>query len=225
MKRIAVIGLGRFGTSLCRALSRGGVEVIAIDEDARDVDAIKDDVDVAVRLDATDREALLSQDIDKVDVCVIAIGEDFEAALLTTVLVKKLGVPTVICRAQTSFHAEIFEQIGADRVIQPEQETGVQLARQLATPHLMDAIPLSDGYTLIELTAPRMFQGKSIRNLALRQRYDVNLVVIKRQTAEVAEGQVPPTELFVPGPDDQIEKGDVLVVVGRNESLSKLPKE
>ncbi|MEZ6064500.1 MAG: TrkA family potassium uptake protein [Planctomycetaceae bacterium] len=196
MQRIAVIGLGRFGSSLTYALADSGVEVLAIDEAVEPVDELMDVADVAVRLDSTDREALISQGVDKVDVCVVAIGEDFEAALLTTVIVKRLGVPMVVCRAQTPFHAEIFKQIGADRVIQPEQEAGRQLARQLASPELVDIVPLAEGYTLIEMRAPELFRGKTIRSLELRQKYDVNLVVIKRPMHVDALEEVKDDKLF-----------------------------
>lgn len=225
MQKIAVIGLGRFGTSLARRLASSGVSVIAIDRNGHLVAEIKDDVDVAVRMDSTDKSALLAQGIDKVDVCVISIGENFEAALLTTVLVRQLDVPTVICRAQTAVHAQIFEQIGADRVIQPEQESGSNLARQLANPQLVDFIRLGEGFTLIEIRAPEEFQGKSLKSLALRTRYDVNLVVIKR-TLPSEQPDAPPRDFFiVPKPDELIQRDDILVVVGPDDSLARLPKE
>ncbi|MBX3440474.1 MAG: TrkA family potassium uptake protein, partial [Planctomycetaceae bacterium] len=188
---------------------------------------IKDDVALAVRLDSTDRDALLSQDIDKVDVCVVAIGENFEASLLTTVLVKEMGIPKIICRAQTALHAEIFRQIGASQVIQPEQAAGLQVARQLANPQLADVIPLSADFSLIELKAPREFHGKSVENIGLRAKYQVNLVVIMRpqEGAEVIPGRDRPMQTRVPRPDDVIRPDDTLILVGANESLANLPKE
>ncbi len=227
MRKIAVIGLGRFGIALARRLAQSGVQVIAIDRNQQLVNEIKDDVDLAVQLDATDRQALLSQDIDKVDVCVISIGENFEASLLTTVLAKQLKVPRIICRAQTALHAEIFQQIGADQVVQPEQEAGRHVARQLANPQLADVIPLSDDFSLVELKAPKVFHGKSIKSIGLRAGYQVNLVVIKRPQALAGDGEssTPPTRISVPRPDDVIQPDDVLVLVGANASLAELPKE
>ena len=134
MPKIAVIGLGRFGMELARQLGASGVQVIAIDRSPQLVNEVKDSVDIAVRLDSTDEHALASQEIDKVDVCVISIGENSESALLTTVLAKRMGVPKILCRAMTEFHAEIFRQIGADEVIQPEIQAGEHLARKLANP-------------------------------------------------------------------------------------------
>lgn len=225
--RIAVIGLGRFGMVVARRLSAAGVEVIAVDNDRRVIEKVKDDVGLAVRLDSTDRDALLSQEIDKVDTGIVAIGEDFEAALLTAVHLLRFNGPHVICRAQTRFHAEVLEQIGVHRVVQPEREMGIHLARQLANPQLVDYIKLADGFTLIEYLAPKAFQGKSIRHLALRAQYDVNLVVIRRafpRTDEGAEAE-PKQRVFVPKADDVIEPGDILMVVGPDECLARLPKE
>lgn len=227
MQKIAVIGLGRFGMTLAAQMAASGVEIIAIDNDRQLVNEIKDRVDVAVRLDSTDEAALRSQDIDKVDVCVVAIGENFEAALLTTVIAKKLGVPRVICRAQTQFHADIFRQIGADEVIQPEIQAGHYLARKLANPHIKDFIALAEGYTLIELQAPKEFVGKALQELALRGTYGVNLVAIKRTMHTDQDGQrVQETEVIgVPKASDRIEQGDTLVLVGNDEALARLPKE
>jgi trk system potassium uptake protein TrkA len=224
---MAVIGLGRFGTALARRLAENGVSVIAIDRSPQVISEIKDHVDLAVRLDATDRQALLSQDIDKVDVCVVAIGENFEDSLLTTVLLKQLGVPRVVCRAQTALHAEIFHQLGVYRVIQPEQEAGGHMARQLANPQLADVVPLSDDYALVELKAPRAFHGRSIEQIGLRTKYDVNLVVIKRPRPadSQADGTHRASVIAVPRANDVIQPGDTLVLVGANEALANLPKE
>ncbi len=227
MLKVAVIGLGRFGMAVAQRLALSGAQVIAIDRHAQLVNEIKDDVDLAVRLDSTDRQALLAQEIDKVEVCIVAIGENFEASLLTTVLVRQLGVPQVICRAQTAFHAEIFRQIGAHKVIQPEQEAGVQLARQLAHQGLMDFVPLSDGLTLIELKAPEAFHHKTIKALDLRAKYDVNLVVLRRsmQHPHDSDHATPTTQTIVPKANEVLLPEDVLVLIGSNESLARLPKE
>ena len=227
MSRVAVVGLGRFGMALARELAAHAVQVIAIDRSPQLVQEIKDAVDIAVRLDATDARALESQDISKVDVCVIAIGEHFESALLTTVLAKKLGVPRIVCRAQTEFHAEIFRQIGCHEVSQPETEAGKHLAHKLINPRLHDVIMLADGFALIELPAPAPFWGKSLEDLALRRRHQVNLVAIKRphpdDTTEEGETSKPRLSILsAPGADDLIQKNDVLVLVGPDEALARL---
>ncbi|MFV0443564.1 MAG: potassium channel family protein [Planctomycetaceae bacterium] len=230
MQKVAVIGLGRFGTALARTLATSGVQVIAIDRNGQLVSELADDVDVAVRLDATDKQALISQDIDQVDVGVVSIGENFEAALLTTVLLRQLNVPQVICRAQTQFHAEIFRQIGAHQVIQPEHEAGLDLARRIANPQLLDAFHVADGYSLIELRAPEAFIGKSLRHLALRQAYDVNLLIIRRpkpipEDSPPEASPAPVYELRVPKADELVQRDDILVLVGSDKALSCLPRE
>jgi trk system potassium uptake protein TrkA len=161
-------------------------------------------------------------------VAVVAIGENFEAALLTTVILKKIGVARIICRAQTLFHAEIFQQIGANEVIQPEAQAGERLGHSLANPQLEDLISLSDDFTLIELHTPKEFCGKSLQALELRKKYEVNLIAIKRAVEDVdAEGN-PVTKykiIGVPKAADVLGTEDVLVVVGTNDALARLPKE
>lgn len=232
-QRVAVIGLGRFGMSLAGRLSTHGAEVIAVDADQSLVNEIQDDVAIAVRLDSTDETALRSQEIDRVDCVVVAIGENFEAAMLTTVICKKnLQVPNVICRAQTPLHAEIFGQIGADEVIQPEQQAGEMLGRRLAHPRINDYITLGDGFTVVEFLAPTKFVGRTLKELALRPTYQVNLIAIRRKTeaastdADTPGATVTKTRLIsVPGPNDLIEATDVLVLAGPEESLASLPQD
>ncbi len=233
MRRIAVIGLGRFGMALARNLARLGVQVIAADRNMQLVNEIKDDVDLAVRLDSTDRDALDAQDIDKVDVCVVSIGENFEASLLTTVILRKLGVPQIICRAQTTFHAEIFRQIGADEVIQPETSAGEQMARRLANPRLNDVIDIAEGYSIVEIEAPKSWWGTGLKDLGLRTKFDVNLVAIKRQAVppieeggESESAALPLPEIIsVPRPDDLIQEGDLLMLIGSHDAIDKLPRQ
>ncbi|HZN33882.1 MAG TPA: TrkA family potassium uptake protein [Pirellulaceae bacterium] len=225
MQRIAVIGLGRFGTSLSRLLAQQRIEVIAVDRNHRLVDEVKDEVTLAVSLDATDEDALSSHEIHRADVCVVAIGENFEASLLAATALKKLGARYVIVRAQTATHAEIFRRLGADEIIQPETEAGRYLARRLANPHLEDVIELSGGYALIELRAPAAFVGKSLEQLGLRNKYRVNLVAVKRQQAiEAGEAAQPAATTYVPSANYTIQADDVLLLVGTDAALNGLPK-
>jgi trk system potassium uptake protein TrkA len=224
VQRIAVIGLGRFGMNLARLLSQNRVEVIAVDRNHRLVDEVKDDVTLAVSLDGTDEEALASHELHRADVCVVAIGENFEASLLAATALKKMGARYVIVRAQTANHAEIFRRLGVDEIIQPESEAGRQLARRLANPHLEDVIELSDGYTLIELRAPAAFQGKSLEQLGLRNKYRVNLVAVKRHAAAEGGGGGQATTTYVPNAGYTIHPDDVLLLVGTDAALNGLPK-
>lgn len=227
MHKVAVIGLGRFGRTLAKELGAAGVQVIAMDRNSNLVDEVKEDVSIAVRLDSTDPEALRSQKIHDVDICVVAIGENFEAAILTTVTLKKLGVPKIICRARSAVHAEIFSRIGADEIIQPETQAGILLGRRLANPQLDQFVTLAEGFSLIELRAPRQFQGKSLEQLALRTKYHVNLVAIKKSITEMSFGKEVKREIVisVPRPGDVIEARDTLVLVGSHDDLGRLPHD
>lgn len=234
-QRVAVIGLGRFGMALAKQLAAHGAEVIAIDSDIQLVDEISSEVALAVQMNSADEAALRSQEVDRVDIVVVSIGENFEAALLTTVLCKRnLHVPHVICRAQTSLHAQIFQQIGADEVIQPEQHAGEHLARRLAHPRIHDYITLGEGFTILEMIAPSKFAGKTIREIDLRNNYQVNLIAIRRKV-EVqqdtaldpnAAATSPTTQLIsVPGPNDVLQASDVLLLAGSESSLANLPQK
>lgn len=224
MRRVAVIGLGRFGMALARQLALRGVQVLAIDRSMQLVNEAKDHVDLAVRLDSTDREALLAQEIDKVDVVVVSIGENFEASLLTTALLQKMDIPRLVCRAQTPTHAEIFRQIGAHEVIQPESSAGEQMALRLANPQLSDVIDLAPGYSLVETSAPESWWNVTLKDLELRRQFNVNLVAIKRgettDSGEVRAGEI----ISVPRPDDLIQANDQLMLVGSHEAINSLPR-
>jgi len=226
VQRIAVLGLGRFGTTLARQLGRSDAEVIAIDRNPNLVAAVKDDVALAVRLDSTDEEAVLSQDLADCDVCVVSIGENFEGALLTTSILKKIGVKRIICRAQTGVHAEIFRRIGADEIIRPETESGVNLARRLANPQFQDFIELADGYSLIDIRCPAEFRGKSLAELQLRTKYHVNLVALKRPVTIQKDGKLIQSKRItsVPKPEDVMQPDDILVLVGSHADLESLPR-
>jgi len=228
MARYAVIGLGRFGMMLARALAERGQEVIAIDHRRDLVEGVREEVDVAVRLDATDERALTAQGADKVDVAIVSIGEDFEAAALATSVLKGLNVPKVIARAQTPIRAKILSLIGADEVVSPEDESAIRLAQRLAAPNIIDYLPLAPGHSVVQLQAPKKFHGKSIAEIDLRRKYEVNLVAIKRRLAHrTPEGkEVTEEEISdVPRPTDIIQEGDVLIILGSDENVSRLPTD
>lgn len=224
MQRIAVLGLGRFGMNLARILEANRVEVIAVDRNHRLVDEVKDDVTLAISMDSIDEDALRSHEIHQADVCVVAIGENFEASLLTATALKKLGAKYVIVRAQTATHAEIFRRLGADEVIQPETEAGRQLARRLANPRLEDLIELSEDFAIIELRAPVAFHGKTLEQLALRSKYRVNLVGVKRLVEPKEEGEQPKYSIFAPQPGYTIHPDELLLLVGSDKALKSLPQ-
>ena len=224
-RRFAVIGLGRFGSTLARGLAASGQEVIAIDSGQELIEELQDVVDQAVRLDATDEKALRAQGIDKVDVAVVSIGENFEASLLATVLLRDMGVPEVIARATSQVRAQILKLVGATEVVLPEDESASRLAQRLATPNVVDYLSIADGFSLVQLKAPKTFHHRSLDELALRRKFGITVLAIRRQHQATRDRPAGEDLLSVPGGDEVIQAGDELVVVGPDEALAKLPRE
>ena len=222
-RRFAVIGLGRFGMRLARALAEAGAEVIAVDQDEQFIEEIRDQVTLAVALDATDEKALAAQGIDKVDVAVVGVGGGFESCALTTSVLKQLGVPRVISRATTRARGEILRRIGADDVINPEAEAAVRWASRLTMPQVMEKIDLGGTHSLVQIRAPDAWVGKTLELLNVRKKFKVNVVAIRRPRG--GEKKAGETYLIdTPLPDSTIEAGDLLLVVGTNEAIEALPK-
>jgi trk system potassium uptake protein TrkA len=226
MRRFAVIGLGRFGAKLAAELSRRGAEVIAIDERAEVVETMRDKVSIAVRLDATDPDALRSQGVDQVDVAVVSIGTNFEAtALCTSILKGQFKVPEVYSRGSSPTRSEILRRIGADKVINPEEEAALHWTEKLVNPHIQSHIELAQGYSLIQVDAPAAFHGKTLLELDLRKRYGINIVSIRRHATTVGKDGEEATEDYVlqmPAAETAIEPGDVLSVFGADEDIERL---
>ena len=228
MQKFAVIGLGRFGQRLARALAANGAEVIAIDRDLRLRESVRDDVTLAVRLDSTDAEALGAQGVAEVDVAVVGIGEEFEATALTVAVLQELGVPRIYARAMNEIQGQILSRIGADQIVNPEQESALRWAHRLMLPDLQQYVELGENHAMVYTTAPAVFCGKTPAELALRSKYGVNLVAIEREVRVSTAGEKPPPSapvISVPEADTTILPDDVLILVGPNEALSKLPAQ
>jgi len=224
--KYAVIGLGRFGSTLARQLGEFGAEVIAIDRREERVAEVRDFVSVAIRLDATTERNLRDQGLEGADAAVVGMGEDFEAAQLVTVILKRLGVKHVVVKAPTPLQYEILKRIGADEVVSPEKESAIRLAQRLLSPRILDYIELAEGHSLVQIKAPPKFVGKSLRELDVRNVFGVNVVAIKRrkETGRDANGDPVYEERLVgiPNPTDVIDAEDVLVVIGADEDLARL---
>lgn len=222
--RIAIIGLGQFGRSLAVRLGRAGIDVIAVDSKLERVEDVKDEVALAVRLDATDEDDLKAQGLHEVDVLVVAIKEDFEANELVVVLAKRLKVARVVALASSPMHARILRLIGADEVILPEEEAVDKLFMRMLQPSLRNYVQLTPGYTIAEVEAPKGFIGKNLAELQIRTRYGVSVIAIMRKGYR---REAPKKELInpVPGPQDVIEAGDLLMVAGGDASVQKFVNE
>ena len=226
MDRFAIIGLGRFGLRLATLLAEAGAEVIAVDRSREIVEQVRDKVTLAVCLDGTDEKALRAQGIDQVDVAVVGIGAAFEDSALITVLLKQLGLPRVISRATTTMRGRILQRIGADDTVNPERESADRWRDRLLAPAIMSRIDLAEGYGLTQLPAPDSFIGKTLAQLNVRHKYEVNIVAIRRTVEQTdTEGlkRTKQTVISVPMADTDIQSGDILLVIGSDEAMANFP--
>lgn len=212
MKSFVIIGLGRFGTAIAGELSALGHEVLAVDVDEERVQQVADHVTHAVTGDGRNIEVLRALGVRNFDCVVVAMGSDVGNSALITLNLKELGVKEVICKAQSHVHSRVLEKIGADRVVFPEYEMGAKLAQGLSSSNVLNFIELSEDYGILELSAPQSWQGKSLRELDVRNRHHVNVIAIRKNG-----------ELNVaPSPDLPLESGDQVVALGRYKDINLL---
>ncbi|MFH1457557.1 MAG: TrkA family potassium uptake protein [Candidatus Omnitrophota bacterium] len=224
MRQIAVIGLGKFGDSVARELTEKGARVIAIDKNKERVEDLKDLVAYAAALDTVDKDALKSVGIQDIDIAVVCIGDDIEANLLTTLLLKKLGVRKIWSRAISPLQQEILKALEVDEIINLEEEMGKIVARSLVSTSITKHIPLSSGHSIAEIKIPHSFIGKSIREINPREKFNINIVAIKKKIPQINElGERTFGELIedVPSPNEPLEEEDILLVVGTDENIRK----
>jgi trk system potassium uptake protein TrkA len=206
---IAVIGLGRFGSSVALTLARQGFSVLGVDRDLKLVQTLADDLAQTLSFDATDENALRAVDIASFDTVIVAIGSNFEANLMATVALKGVGVRRIICKALSERQQTILLRVGADKVVLPESEAGQRLALELTNPNLLDRIPLGREHSVVELTVPGAVAGTTLQEAQLRSRYGVTVVAIKRGDLDTV----------APPADYVLAKDDLLVVIGTNENI------
>lgn len=209
MKRFLVIGLGRFGRPLAEALTQAGAEVIGLDENMALVEEVRDRIAVAAQADSTDPEALRAVGAAEADAAVVAIGENFEAEVLTVAALKELGIKEIIARTQTNREQRILELVGATRTLFVEGEMARRLAKTMASTAVLDAVEVADGISMIHWTADERVAGKRLRDAELRTRWGLDLVAVKRRRSEGGA-----TCTVMPEPDFTLLAGDVLLLVG-----------
>jgi len=227
MKQFAVIGLGKFGIKVALTLSEKGGQVLVVDEDIRKVEEIKDLVSQAVCLDSTDEDAMRAAGLEDVDAAIVGAGGNIEHSILTTAILKKLGVPHIVARASSDLHAQILERVGATRIINVEEQMGVQVARGIIAPAIQEQFALATGHSLAEVVPRPELIGQSIGKINFRQTYGVNIIAIQKRVPIVTpEGaNAFRTEINdLPKPTDVIEEDDVLVVVGSDENIERLAR-
>ena len=222
--KCAVIGLGEFGLAAAVGLAKDGVEVIAVDADMDRINAIKDQVALALRMDASQEHALQSHGIGEVDVLIAAIGQDFEAQVLVVVHAKRMGIKKIVARATSIDHHRVLKAVGADEVFNPEEEAARWMVQRLLITNISSYFELAEGFSVVEVTAPPGVVGKTLEELNLRRRFRINLVALKRMGMVGGEKVVKKIDP-VPQPDDVIHEGDVLALVGSVLDLANFMSE
>lgn len=214
MKQFVVIGLGRFGLSLAETLYDLGHDVLGIDIDEEIVQNVADSITHAVKADATDENVLKALGVRNFDVAVVSIGNDIQASILVTLILKEMGIKYVVAKAQNELHGKVLYKIGADRIVFPERDMGIRVAHNLTLSNILDYIELSPEYSIIEISAISSWFNKSLSQLNMRRKYGLNVIAIKR------DGDV----IISPNGDDVILKGDVLAVVGQKHDIENMEK-
>lgn len=210
-REFAVIGLGQFGGSICRELSDEGMDVLAIDCDEQKVNAFKNIASHAVIADATDEHVLQELEINYIDHVIVAIGDNIQASILTTVILTDLNVKRITVKAQNIYHEKILNRIGASQVVHPERDMGKRLAHSLISNNILDYLELSDEHSIVELKTGKKMIGKTLIDLNIRANYGCNVVGIKRGS-----------EMNVsPSANEMLEEEDILIVIGSNEDISR----
>jgi trk system potassium uptake protein TrkA len=211
-RQFAVIGLGRFGRNIAKALYDMGYDVLAIDKDMERVQEFSNEVTHVVQADSTDEDALRSLGILNFDVVIVAIGKDTEANIMTTLQLKEIGVPYIVAIARTVLQIKVLEKIGADRVVAPERDMARRVAYNLASTNIMDYIELSPKFSIVEIAIPKLLRNKTLRESNIRAKYGLNVVAIKRHD----------NLIISPLPTEVLLENDIAIVVGSNESINGL---
>ncbi|TLS37705.1 potassium channel family protein [Pseudalkalibacillus caeni] len=213
-KQFAVIGLGRFGGSICRALSQQGMEVLAIDLDEDRVNEFASIATHAVIADTTDETVLKNLGIRNFDHVIVAIGDNLQASILTTLMLKELGVKHITVKAQNDYHEKVLNKIGADKVVHPERDMGLRIAHNIVSNSVLDYLELSDEHSIVELMANSKMGGKTLAELDVRAKYGANIVAIKQGEDIIVS----------PMASQQINKGDILIVIGSDKDINRLER-
>ena len=211
-KTYAVFGLGRYGTAVARELVDNGMEVIAVDSDERIVNAVADELPICKCADVTDPDVIRQLGIANVDVVVIAMASNLEASVMAVTLCKEIGVETVIAKCATAMHQKILTRVGADKVVFPENESGIRLAKNLLSSGFVDMVSLAKNVSMIELDVKPEWVGKNLVELNLRKKYSIN--VVARHHGDMVSVDIDPHAPLL--------ETDKLIVIANTEKLARL---
>jgi trk system potassium uptake protein TrkA len=224
-KQFAVIGLGTFGYNVAVELVKKDMQVLAIDNNSETVNRISRFVTQALVADATDEKAMEDAGVADCDSVVISIGGNIETSILSTLIVKELSVKNVIVKSSSCWHSKVAAKLGVDTVIYPEFEMAKKLVDSIVMPNVLEQIELSKDYNLVEVVAPKEIWGKTIKNSGVRSNYGVNIIAMRKRIPIInddGQSDIKEEVNMMPGPDDEINQNDILVVIGSEKSLIKL---
>lgn len=213
-KQYLVFGIGRFGAALCKTLNDMGHEVLAVDDNPDHIRAIIPYVTQALELDATDEEALHTLGVRNFDAVVVSIGDDLRNSIMVTLLCKELGARYLLAKATDELHARMLTKMGADRVVFPERDMGMRVAKTLVSPRVLDLINLTGDYTIADIAAPKAWVNHSIAEVDIRKRYNVSVLLIHRGNQVLADVQA----------QTRILAGDDLLVLGHRSDVERVEK-
>jgi trk system potassium uptake protein TrkA len=214
MKKFTVIGLGNFGFHAAKALFEEGNEVIAIDTDRVKVQAIDPYATEAIVLDATDKEALRTLGLEEMVAVIVSTGTRISISIMICLYLNELGVKKILVKAIDPDHEKILLKVGATEVIHPERDMAIRTSRALSRPNMLDFIPLSDDFDLIQISPPQEFLHHSLKDLNLRAKYNVHIIAIKKPA--------PKGFVLVPPADYEIQAQDILMLLGKSEDIKKI---
>jgi trk system potassium uptake protein TrkA len=214
VKQFVVIGCGRFGQSVAIKLAELGCDVMVVDENEEIIQSLSDKVTYAVQADATDENTIKALGIRNFDVAIVTIGSDIQASILVTLLVKELGVKHIVAKAQNPAHAKVLYKIGANRVVFPEKEMGVKVAKGLVSSNVLDLIDLAPEFSILEIKTNDEWVGKSLVDINMRRTHQISVIAIRHD--DDVDINVEPDRLLL--------SDDVLIVIGNNKDLKKFQK-
>ena len=213
MKRVVVIGIGIFGFNIVKELYEKGVDVIAIDKKKEAIQEVRDYCTKAILADGLDKEVMDSIGLQEDDVVIISFGEDLAASTLITLHLKQLKIRDIIVKAPNIEYKMVLESVGATEVVIPEKEMASKIAKSLVSPNILDYIPLTEDYIICEIAPPPHFIGKSLVELHIRSKYNLNVIAIRDTISD---------KVYMPKADSLIKDSEVLVVIGKSKDIDRL---
>ncbi|HBG17800.1 MAG TPA: potassium transporter TrkA [Desulfobulbaceae bacterium] len=214
MKKFAVIGLGKFGFHAAKALFEDGNEVIAIDTDRNKVQAIDPFATEAIILNAMDKESLRSLGLEEMDAVIVSTGTSSSISIMICLYLNELGVKRILAKALDPDHEKVLRRVGATDIIHPERDMALRISRSLSRPNMLDFIPLSAEFDLIQIEPPKEFVGVSLKDLNLRAKYEVHIIAIKKH--------YPEDFVLVPQASYVIQATDTLIILGKSEDINRI---